>query len=344
MKILIVMPNWIGDIVMSLPALEKIKEIFADEDLFVLIRKDFYPLIEENLKIIDVKPIFYHKKNLSNTISLIKKIKNFKFQKAFIFPRSYRMFLIVLFAGIKEIYGYGNDFLKKNIMKISVERNKEILSFHRVFYYLQLPKKLKNFEKISPPTLFIPEKYELWANRLINNLGIKDKILIGINPGATYGEAKCWPADYFIELIKLLKKEINCAIFLIGGKDNIEKCEYIEEKTNVLNFAGKLSIIESAALIKKMNVFITNDTGPMHIADALEVKVVAIFGPTDIKETPPFRKNGAILYKNLPCSPCKQRKCPYGHNDCMKMIKPTEVYQAVVELIPNKAAPIAPQN
>ena len=344
MKTLIIFPNWIGDIVMSLPAVEKIREIYPEDELFALIRKDFYSLIEENLKKLNIFPIFYSEKNFKSSIDLIKELKKLKIKKAFVFPRSYRMFLICLFSSINEIYGYGNDILKKLFMKICVKRDKEILSIHRVKYYLELPKRIKNFEKFNPPEIIINEKYKKWAEYLLKYLHIKSKFLIGINPGSTYGEAKCWDKDYFVELINMLKSQIDCSIFLIGGKDNEEKCEYIRKKTKVLNFAGKLSIIESAALIEKMDIFITNDTGPMHIADALGVKVIAIFGPTDVNETHPFRKNGIIISKNLDCSPCKKRECPYGHNECMKLITPEEVYNAVFQLIPNKAAPIAPQN
>ncbi len=333
MKVLIILPNWIGDIVMSLPAIEKIREIYKNEKLFSLIRKDFYPLIKENLKVLKIQPIFYYKKDFKNTISLIKKLRKEKFNKAFLFPRSYRMFVISFLAGINNIYGYGNDILKKLLMKECIPRDTKILSQHRVFYYLELPKKIKEFNSFNPPTLIMPEKYKKFSQDLLNYLKVKDKLLIGINPGATYGEAKCWDRDYFIELILMLKKEFNCAVFLIGGKDNIEKCEYIEKKIKVFNFAGKLSIIESASLIEKMELFITNDTGPMHIADALGVKVVAIFGPTDVNETPPFRKNGVIIYKNLECSPCKERVCPLGHNNCMKLIKPDEVFNEIKNLI-----------
>ncbi len=333
MKILIILPNWIGDIVMSLPAIEKIREIYSNENISLLIRKDFYPLIGENLKILNIEPIFYDKKDLKETIKLIKKLRKKKFNKAFVFPRSYRMFAISVLSGINDIYGYGNDILKKILMKECIPRDKKILSQHRVFYYLELPKKIKEFSSYNPPTLIIPEEYKKKSHDLLNHLKVKDKLLIGVNPGATYGEAKCWDKDYFVELILLLKKEYDCAIFLIGGKDNVEKCKYIEEKTKVFNFAGKLSIIESASLIEKMNIFITNDTGPMHIADAVGVKVVAIFGPTDINETPPFRKNGVIIYKNLECSPCKERVCPYGHNNCMKFIKPIDVFYEIKNLI-----------
>ena len=333
MKILIVFPNWIGDIVMCLPAVEKIREFFPENEIYALIRKDFFPLIEENLKILKIKPLYYKDKNLKTTYDLIKKLRKLKFKKGFIFPRSFRMLCLSVLSGINEIYGYGNDILKKIFFKVNVKRDNDILSKHRVFYYLELPKRIKNFDSFNPPTLIIPLKYKKWAEDLLKYLHINDKMLIGINPGATYGEAKCWDKDYFIELIEMIKNEIKCPIFLIGGKDNFEKCEYIRKKTKVLNFAGKLSIIESAALIEKMNVFITNDTGPMHIADALGVKVLAIFGPTDVNETPPFRKNGQIIYKSLDCSPCKKRTCPLEHNNCMKLIKPVEVYNALKELI-----------
>ncbi len=333
-KILIILPNWIGDVVMCIPAMEKISEFFPKEEKYCLIRNSILPLIEENLKLYSIKPIEYSEKSFKSSLSLIKNLKKISFKKAFIFPRSYRMFFISLFSNISEIYGYGNDIFRRLILKKMVKRDKKILSIHRVYYYLELIRQIKNFDNFNPPHIVISPKYKTWANDLLKYLKISKPILIGINPGSTYGEAKCWKTEKFISLIEILKKNFDCEIFLFGGRDNLEKCETIRRSTKkVLNFAGKLTLIESAALIEKMNIFITNDTGPMHIADALGIKVVAIFGPTDINETPPFRKNGSIIYKNLECSPCKKRTCPFGHNNCMEQIEVDEVFNEVKKLI-----------
>lgn len=335
MKILIVFPNWIGDVVMSLPAVEVIKNFYKNKEIYGLIRKSVYPLIEENLKDWGITPLFYEKKNLINTLKLIKILKKYNFEKVYLFPRSYRMFLISVLSQIKDIYGFGdpNDIIKRKFMKLFIPRTKEILSIHRVFYYLLITKEINPENIFNPPYIKIHEKYKIWADNFLKN--IKNKILIGINPGSTYGEAKCWDAKNFVKLINKLKVNLNCEIFLFGGEDNVEKCKDIEKnvKFKIFNLAGKLTLIESAALINKMDVFITNDTGPMHIGDALNVKIVAIFGPTDVNETSPFRKNGIILYKKLECSPCKKRICPFGHNKCMKEISVDEVFDSVKKLI-----------
>ncbi len=337
MKILIILPNWIGDVVMSLPCVEKIREFFPTAKIYCLIRKDISQLIEENLKKLEIAKIEYGEKSLRSSIEIIKVLRKLNFSKAFVLPRSFRMFFISVFSNIKKIYGFGNDFLRKIFFKGVVKRDKHILTIHRTYYYLQVLKLIKDFNEFNPPQIYIPEKYKKWADDLLNYLKIKNKILIGINPGSTYGEAKCWKVEKFIYLIEKLKREIPCEILLFGGKDNVEKCEIIRKKTKkVYNFAGKLTLMETASLIEKLHLFITNDTGPMHIADALGKKIVAIFGPTDVNETYPFRKNGIILYKNLPCSPCKKRVCPYGHNRCMEEIEVSEVFNAVKKLIDTK--------
>ncbi len=171
---------------------------------------------------------------------------------------------------------------------------------------------------------------------------------IGINPGAAFGSAKRWEQSHFIAVIKHFLAQGN-EVYLFGSSIessanaqivqslelNKESAKYFKDLTN------KTTLSELIDYIAMMNVFITNDSGPMHIATALKVPIVAIFGPTDIGETAPYRvgKYATLISKSLPCSPCKKRECPLKHHQCMKQITPEEVItqaQLLLDIFPTR--------
>jgi heptosyltransferase-2 len=160
------------------------------------------------------------------------------------------------------------------------------------------------------------------------------KPILGINPGATYGSAKRWYPEEFAKVANALGEKYDVIIF--GGPGEEEIAKDIEKKltiSNYQNLCGKLSIKELCEHIGGLDLFITNDSGPMHIAAAYNVPIVAVFGPTNYKETSPWGSNYKIVTKDLECAPCMKRECPLGHHECMKEIKAEDVLKAVKELV-----------
>ena len=159
-------------------------------------------------------------------------------------------------------------------------------------------------------------------------------MLIGINPGAAYGSAKCWPPERYRALAKRLLERSDAAIVFFGDASSFqmvkEICQGLPER--VMNLAGVTNLRELASLIKDCNVFVTNDSGPMHIADAFGVKIVALFGSTDECVTGPFGQPEAVINKKASCSPCFKRVCPIDFR-CMKEIDVEEVAEKALELI-----------
>ena len=160
------------------------------------------------------------------------------------------------------------------------------------------------------------------------------KPTLGINAGATYGSAKRWYPDKFAEVGAAFSKTHNIIIF--GGPNEIEISQEIEVKlqelgvNNFTNLAGKTTIQELCANIGACSLFVTNDSGPMHIAAAYQVPTVAIFGPTKYKETSQWKnERSQIIRHEMECSPCMKRECPLGHHDCMKGISSQEVIEAL---------------
>lgn len=164
---------------------------------------------------------------------------------------------------------------------------------------------------------------------------------VGISAGAKYGSAKRWCEEYFIEVIATLLKS-GYEVLLYGGSEELEGNSKIEKALesiapmqNFHNLTSKTSISELIDSIASLDLFITNDSGPMHIASALSIPLIAIFGPTDCNETSPFNSSNTqiIIDKHLSCSPCKKRECPLKHHQCMKLITPDEVLNSAFEIL-----------
>jgi heptosyltransferase-2 len=189
--------------------------------------------------------------------------------------------------------------------------------------------------------LYIPAEEKKNIRSLLAELGINvSKRLIGISPSAAYGSAKQWLPERFGELIKRTQKEIvDCKILLFGSskeRENISKIlDNIGDKNdNIHNLAGRLSLRESIVTISLCNVFVSNDSGLMHVASSLRVPLAAIFGPTQPHKTAPLKEsniNIKILHHQVQCAPCIHRDCPLDHR-CMKAISVDEVWEAIRSL------------
>ena len=192
---------------------------------------------------------------------------------------------------------------------------------HQVEKYSKFVNSFINQNKIYKPSLeYKPFKYS--------------KPTIGLNPGATYGSAKRWYPEEFAKVANALGKTYDIIIF--GGPGEEDIANDIEKNLTIKNYqnlCAKLSIKELCEKIGGLEMLITNDSGPMHIASAYDIKIVALFGPTKYTETSPYSKNYKIVTKDLECAPCMKRECPLKHHDCMKEISADEVIKIAKELL-----------
>lgn len=311
MKIFIEIPTWLGDAIMTTPAIQNIIKTYPDAKITLLgsfvstqAFKD-YPNIEKVL-VDDTKKSGNRYKNL---ISLAKSIG--KVDLAISFRRSFSSKFMMFFVKAKKKFNYKrltkeeihlciryNDFVNK-VLNLNNQVGDLKLYFKPFFY--------------SKPTL-------------------------GINPGATYGSAKRWYPNEFAKVAITLASKYDIVIF--GGPAETDIANDIEKElikngiTNYQNLAGKTTIPELIEKIAGLDLFITNDSGPMHIAAAYKTKTIAIFGPTKFTETNQWNndKNGLIVTKNLECAPCMKRSCPLKHHNCMKEITADDVLKAVENL------------
>lgn len=208
-----------------------------------------------------------------------------------------------------------------------------------ISHKILMPNEILETLSTKPLTLISIDLVHLASSKTNSNQPI-----IGINPGAAFGSAKRWEQSYFIEVIQyFLDREYEVYLFGSSAESsaNTDIASALNNHKNLQyfhNLTDKTNLSELIDYINAMNVFITNDSGPMHIATALKVPIVAIFGPTDINETAPYipahtEQSITLLHIDLPCSPCKKRECPLKHHNCMKLISPQEVITSTLRVL-----------
>ncbi|GAB4535405.1 MAG: lipopolysaccharide heptosyltransferase II [Thermodesulfovibrionia bacterium] len=347
-RILIRGVNWIGDSVLTLPAIRAIRKGFPDAHISILVKPWVSDIFKGNPHIDEI--ILY---NISK-LKLIKGLRRRQFDMAILLQNAFDAGLIAWLSGIPERIGYRTD-LRGPLLTKAIPVDSSILKRHQVYYYLNLINSIGIETDDHQPYIHLMDDEREWARRLLNNsFNIEDGFpllltppLIGLNPGATYGSSKRWLTERFAELIRRIVDELNGRVIIFGSPSEVRLVDEIIREldtdnplpithytSRILNMAGRTTLRELIALISECDVFITNDSGPMHIASALSVPTVAIFGSTNPSTTSPFGEGNRVVYKGLPCSPCLKRECPEGHLRCMKDITVHDVFSALKEVIP----------
>ncbi|MGG7072894.1 lipopolysaccharide heptosyltransferase II [Campylobacter sp. 9BO] len=310
MKIFIEIPVWLGDAVMVTPAVQNIIKAYPHASLIILGSSVSNHVFKgyENIQRFIVNET---KKSGNRYINLINLAKNIgEVDIAISFRRSFSSKFMMFFIKAKKKLQYCR--LSKNETHLVVRYN----DFINKFLGLNLNAKE---QKLYHKPFFYEQK------------------TLGINPGATYGSAKRWYPKEFADVAIALADKFDIVIF--GGPSEIQIAADIQQilkQNNIKNYqnlAGKTSVDELISRVGGLNLFITNDSGPMHIAAAFQVPTVAIFGPTKFNETSPWmNQNAHIISKNLACAPCMKRTCPLSHHDCMRLITAKDLLNLVQNL------------
>ena len=306
-RVLIELPTWMGDCVMSTPAIKTLLKVNPD------VKLDFIGP-DSSLQLLKNFPSLGNVYKLDKSlINMFKTTKNMDpYELAISFRSSLRSSLLLFLINSKNKH-----------------------KFHKNEYSGHQVEKYNSFINSIFGTSFSPEKQELFFAR--KSKISSTKRIIGINPGAAYGSAKRWSEEGFIELIEILKDNFFTVIF--GGANEKILSQKIRQKLGLQtqeyrDLAGKTSIQELIEYISNLDVFVTGDSGPMHIAAALNIPTVSIFGPTKDNETSQWmNKKNVIVKLDLDCQPCMQRECPLKHNNCMNMIDANMVYREIRRLL-----------
>ncbi len=318
-KILIRVPNWIGDAVISTGFIEACKKAQPEASISVMAHQRVAELFEANPQVSDI--IAFNKEEGLRRI--VRSIKTRGFDRAYILPLSFSSALICFLAGIRERIGYGSELRGLLLTESLKYSQNDFRSRHILQGYTAL---LGRDVVPQSPRVYLTDEEKEKAEKRLFGFKAKKEDLIGFGPGAAYGPAKMWPAENWIQLGRKLSED-GKRVMIFGSASEDELCRDIAVGIGqgTANLAGELSLRESAALLSLIPSFITNDTGVMHLAAACGVKVTAIFGSTNPAWTGPWGEGHRIIYNQEPCSPCYKRVCRYGHYNCLKKITPDGV-------------------
>jgi len=331
-RILVRGVNWVGDTILTYPAVQRLKTSFPGSHLAILVRESLVDLWKTFPFVDEVIP-FQTKKGRSSLwedLRLGSSLMRRTFDLAVVFPRSFRSAYQIYLARIPIRIGYrgeGRSFLLTH----GVPRTDETLHIHRIQYYQRLLDVFGIDGGSHAPRVFLREEDRSWAEEKLKQLGLLDgRPLIGMNPGATYGLAKCWYPERFGELGKRLREKWKASILLFGKAEEKSTQQEILRHLGEGGFdlAGKTNLLQLAAILERCQTLVTNDTGTMHVAAAIGTPVVAIFGPTDPVTTGPWGEGHRVVRREISCSPCLKRTCPIDHR-CMREITVDEVEEIV---------------
>ena len=333
-SILIIAPNWIGDAVTSQPLLANLKALYPDSKIDVLASNWVAPIYRACTEVNEViEASFEHKKlQWSLRKQLAKEIEAKNYQACFVLPNSLKSALIPWLANIPFRIGYRGE-LRFGFINLALDNPSKINRPPMVDHYLALSQLLNDdalsFSETAPKLNVSPIAKASVENKLQSADINRDSIYV-ICPGAEYGPTKRWPTANFALLAdRLLEQNKNSQIILLGSKSDRALAQEITSQakkvSNIHNWCGNTSLDEAIALIGMSKAVVSNDSGLMHIAAALETPQVAIFGSSDPAHTPPLSDKAKIIWLNLPCSPCHKRACPLGHLKCLKDILPEQV-------------------
>jgi len=339
MKILVRAPNWVGDAIMAIPALEAIRRTQASAEIAILARTAVADLYWDQPfanKIVEYDKSGRHK-GWWGRENLFADLRRERFDVAVLLQNAFEAAWIAWRSGIPERVGYARDarglFLTKPIL---VPKEGEIPR-HESRYYLELLRRagwIESLEEIAPIRLRLPPGAQEAAEALLLRAGAREGVWrCAIAHGASYGAAKCWPTERFAALADRLISECGADVILFGTPGEKEMTARIcsAMKGNPISLVGQTSLRNLAAFFSACAIFIGNDSGAMHVAAAAGLPVIGIFGPTDPDATAPLTPQFRLIREPVSCSPCFLRSCPVDHR-CMTRIGVDAVFAAAKQI------------
>ena len=349
-RILVRAPNWIGDAVMCEPALRGLRALFPNAEITVLAKPAIaelfiaYPGIDRRL-VYDDRGIHA---GLSGKWTLAGLLRRHRFDLAVLFQNAFEAALITWLAGIRRRYGYVTDG-RAFLLTDPVARPDRATLVHQVHYYWDLLKPLGVTGSPSVPALAVSDDETRAMDERLGDLGVgPDDLIVGVNPGSTYGSAKRWLPERYAEAALRVCRQIEqqqrrpVSVVVLGAKGEEALGHSVADRLTVRSavLSGRTNIRELMAATKRCTILLTNDTGPMHMAAAFAVPVVAVFGPTDWRTTAPYGQEASIVRQPVDCAPCLLRECPIDHR-CMTGVTVDMVTQAAVGQLTDKVQPAA---
>ena len=335
-RILIRSTNWVGDAILTTPALRAVRKNFPDAKISLLAK----PWVE---------PVFYHNPSVDillrydekgrhggwiGKVRLAKDLRQGKYDLAVLFQNAFEAALISFLAGIPNRLGYSTDG-RRFLLTYPVRRNPAFKRFHETAYYLGILQGAGLVAERTKLTLVISKKERRWAEKTVTEHRENGKKpIVGISPGATFGSAKRWYPERYAMLCDKIYEFCQAHILIFGGSKERAIGNDMARlmKYPATNLCGATNLRQAMALIERCQLFVTNDSGLMHVAAALDIPLIAIFGSTNPTTTGPLGPSSNTVRVPVSCSPCLKPECPTDHQ-CMKAITVDMVYRLAEEFL-----------
>ncbi len=338
-NILVRMPNWVGDLVMATPVLADLRAKYPNASITAMCKAPVCELLKEDESIDE---LFCFTKPQNGFLrrqmkrSIINKMIQGKYDLGLLLTNSFSSAWWFWQGRVPKRIGFLRPmrrWLLTDPVIFPEKKEHQVVTYKRLLEPLGIP------ISSTKPRLYVSDKEVAEAKELLHQRGYRlGQTLIGMNPGAAYGSAKCWPPERFRELALRLvsQKETVVVFFGDASTETLIKqiCQGLPE--SVMNLAGVTSLRELACIIKSCDLLVTNDSGPMHIGAAFNIPLIAFFGSTDLEKTGPYGQSEAVIHKQVSCSPCFKRVCPIDFR-CMREIEVDEVFARAQKLLTGRS-------
>ena len=334
MKILIRGTTWIGDAVMTIPAINKLRRLFPDAHLTLQTRPATAGLFRDS-GLVDaiISPVSFSDQ--------IRVLRQGRYDLAIIFPNSFRSALATRLGDAKRVFGYAaqhRSFLMTD--GVPVPNWKE--TSHEVYYYLELVNHVEQsyFGSVTEsndlePRISLPSEKLSSGRAILDALGVdRNSVTVAIAPGSTNSEAKRWHPESFAHLGNRLYEELGANVVLMGSKDERDISHRVAElsSSRLFDLTGATSISDAAAVLSEVDLLVSNDMGLAHVAPAVGTETLVIFGPTNPITTRPLSRHAHVITAAVECAPCMLRTCPIDHR-CMTRVSVDMVLEKAKRLL-----------
>lgn len=344
-RTLVISPNWIGDAVMAQPLLQLLKAAHPGRPIDVLAPPPVAPVWRQMAEVdeVMVSPFRHGSLQLKERWRYARQLRQRGYADAYVLPNTLKFALIPWLAGIARRVGYKGEsrYGLINVMHHDDMPPRPMVPFYAA---LALPPvaPLPQAQRAAVPRPRLTVSGEQIAAACAKAGLDVARPLVAFAPGAEFGTAKRWPPGHFAQLARaIFAAQPDAQVALLGSPKDKETCDEVVSAAGapagLFNLAGVTSLGDAVALIAHAGAVVANDSGLLHIASALNRPVIAIYGPTDPDHAPPFSDMAASISLRLECSPCKQRVCPLGHQDCMQKIAPQQVWQTLQPMLVARA-------
>ena len=335
--ILVRATNWIGDVVMTLPALEALRERYPENRLTVLARPWVREILASHPAVDDVIDLARGRgraRDLAELWLAAGRVRRAGFGMAVLFQNAFEAALVTRLAGVPVRVGYDTDG-RRLLLTHPLSRKSAPRGVHQTNHYLNLIRALGWRGGLREPRLHVAGEEREAALLLLEKEGVRPgRRIVGLAPGAAFGPAKRWPPERFAAAADRAADAWDAAVLVLGSEGDRESCRAVSSamRRRPLDLCGRTGLGRAVALIASCDLFLTNDSGLMHVASALDVPTVAVFGSTDPTATGPLGPRSRVVRNPVPCAPCLRPLCPEDYR-CLRGVSVDDVWREMQGLM-----------